>query len=275
MTDLLIHSMAEFADLILRTLDLTQARTIAEIGAEYGSMSHQLANHCQTHNGTLIAIDPAPAPEFLTWAATQPHVRHIASPSLEVIADLENIDAWLIDGDHNYYTVLHELRLADTVCRRDDRPLLAIMHDVAWPWARRDLYYTPQRIPPEHRHAHSYDAGVILDSADAQRHRGFRGNGQFAVALRAGGPCNGVLTAIEDFRSEAEQDAGQVGRQLLYAHVPAVFGLGVLFDAAAPWAQQLAEALVPWHDNPLLAKLETNRLRNYLAVLDWQDGFRR
>lgn len=133
---------------------------------------------------------------------------------------------------------------------------------------------TPQRIPPEHRHAHSYDAGVILDSADAQRHRGFRGNGQFAVALHAGGPRNGVLTAIEDFRSEAEQGAGQVGRRLLYAHIPAVFGLGVLFDAAAPWAETLAEALIPWHDNPLLAKLETNRLRNYLAVLDWQDGFR-
>jgi hypothetical protein len=52
-----------------------------------------------------------------------------------------------------------------------------------------------------------------------------------------------------------------------------VFGLGVLFDAAAPWAEAVAEAVMPYHDNPLLEKMETNRLRNYLTVLDWQDGY--
>jgi hypothetical protein len=33
----------------------------------------------------------------------------------------------------------------------------------------------------------------------------------------------------------------------------------------------LAEMIVPWHNNKLLAALEANRLQNYLAVIDWQD----
>ncbi len=269
MSDLLIHSMAEFGDLILGLLDLAGARTVVEIGAEYGGMTEPLAEFCARHQGNLIAIDPSPAPEFVAWAAGQPHVRHIAHPSLEVIATLTNIDAWLIDGDHNYYTVFHELAAADTLARRDGLPLLALLHDVGWPCARRDMYYAPDRIPPAFLQPCRHDAGVTLGDAGYRVDRGFRGAGHFAWALQAGGPRNGVLTAIEDFCREAEHG----GRKLLYAHVPAVFGLGVLFDASAPWAEALAEAVLPWHDNPLLAKLENSRLRNYLTVLDWQDGF--
>jgi hypothetical protein len=31
--------------------------------------------------------------------------------------------------------------------------------------------------------------------------------------------------------------------------------------------------VLPLHDNMLLARMERNRLQNYLTVLDWQDGF--
>jgi hypothetical protein len=97
--------------------------------------------------------------------------------------------------------------------------------------------------------------------------RGMRGMGNFAWALRAGGPRNGVLTAIEDFIAEAQSDE----RLLLYAEIPAVFGLGVLFDASAEWAEDVAGSLLPYHQNELIASLETNRLRNYLTVIEWQD----
>ena len=269
MSELLIHSMAEFGELIVQLLELAGAQSLVEIGAEHGGMTALLGDYCARRGGNLVAIDPAPAPGFGAWAATQPHIRHVAAPSLEVIGDLAGIDAWLIDGDHNYYTVFEELGLADAVCQRDERPLLAVLHDVGWPWSRRDLYYAPERIPAEFRQPYSYEVGVLLDSPDAQVNRGFRGMGQFACALHAGGPRNGVLTAIEDFCRIAE--AGS--RRLLYAHIPAVFGLGVLFDAEAPWDNAVAEAVMPFHDNALLARLEANRLRNYLTVLDWQDGY--
>jgi hypothetical protein len=267
MTDLLIHSMTEFSDIILRCLDRAGARDIAEIGAEFGGMSQRLADHCAAAGGSLTSIDPAPRAEFVAWAAGCPHVRHLAATSLDAMPGLTGIDAWMIDGDHNYYTVLNELRLADEASRRDGKPLLAVLHDVAWPCARRDMYYAPETIPAEHRHPYSFEGGVTLGNDGVLPGRGMRGMGNFAWALRAGGPRNGVLTAIEDFIAEAQTDE----RLLLYAEIPAVFGLGVLFDASAEWAEDVAGFLLPYHQNDLIASLETNRLRNYLTVIEWQD----
>jgi hypothetical protein len=267
MTDLLIHSMTEFSDIILRCLDRAGARDIAEIGAEFGGMSQRLADHCAAAGGSLTSIDPAPRAEFVAWAAGCPHVRHLAATSLEAMPGLTGIDAWMIDGDHNYYTVFNELRLADEASRRDGKPLLAVLHDVAWPCARRDMYYAPETIPAEHRHPYSFEGGVTLGNDGVLPGRGMRGMGNFAWALRAGGPRNGVLTAIEDFIAEAQTDE----RLLLYAEIPAVFGLGVLFDASAEWAEDVAGFLLPYHQNELIASLETNRLRNYLTVIEWQD----
>ncbi|WP_068094611.1 class I SAM-dependent methyltransferase [Novosphingobium rosa] len=268
MSDLLIHSMSEFSSLILEAFEVAQVRNIAEIGAEFGGMSSVLADYCGRVGGQFATIDPAPKQEFIDWVAQHPHVTHLAAPSLEVMGDLEQVDAWVIDGDHNYYTVLRELRLADSVSQRDGRPLLAFMHDVGWPWARRDSYYAPDRIPAEHRQLFSFDAGVTLGYAGSLPGRGFRSHGAYACALQAGGPGNGVLTAVEDFIAEVERDGT---RQMCFANVPAVFGLGVLFDASASWGDPLAQLLGPYHDNELIRKLEINRLRNYLQVIDLQD----
>jgi hypothetical protein len=267
MSDLLLHSMAEFGPLILASLERANVRQIAEIGAEFGGMSHLLAGHCAAAGGQLTSIDPSPRQEFVDWAAGQDHVRHIARPSLDALPHLADIDAWVIDGDHNYYTVRSELALVDELSRRDGKPLLAILHDVSWPCARRDMYYAPDRIPAAHRHPYSYTAGVTLDDAGCLINRGMRGMGQFAWALEAGGPKNGVLTAVEDFVAEADS----AERPLVFAHIPAVFGLGVVFDASAEWADDVAGILLPYHQNELIARLEENRLRNYLAVIDWQD----
>jgi hypothetical protein len=264
---LLIHSMSEFSDIILESLHIAGARNIAEVGAEFGGTSQQLAVYARVMGGSLTSIDPAPKQEFISWVNQTPEVRHIAKPSHDAMPELSDIDAWVIDGDHNYYTVLEELRIADRLARRDGKPLLALMHDVSWPCARRDCYYAPDRIPEAHRHPYSFEGGVSLSSAGCTPNRGFRGAGSFAWALHEGGPRNGVLTAVEDFLEEARTEE----RQLAWAHVPAVFGLGVLFESSAPWAPQLAEMIMPWHNNKLLASLEQNRLRNYLAVIDWQD----
>jgi hypothetical protein len=53
--------------------------------------------------------------------------------------------------------------------------------------------------------------------------------------------------------------------------VPTVFGLGVVMDASAEWAEEVAGMLLPYHANGLIASLELNWLRNYLAVIEWQD----
>ncbi len=71
-------------------------------------------------------------------------------------------------------------------------------------------------------------------------------------AAREGGPRNGVLTAVEDFVA-ARDDIG-------LAVIPAFFGLGVVWDRRAPWAQALAEVVEQWDGNPLLERLEANRV---------------
>lgn len=264
---LLIHSMAEFEQLIRGVLERAGAATLAEIGAEFGGTTAILADHAERAGGHLTSIDPAPKAEFLAWLTRNPHVTHVAKPSLDAIGEQHGIDAWIVDGDHNYYTVRHEL---ETIHRRgqdDGKPLLALLHDIGWPCARRDFYYAPDRIPPEWRHPHDWEGGVVPGRSALLPGGGFRGGGQFAWAAHEGGPANGVLTAIEDFISAAEAGSAK----LAFARVPAVFGLGILFDMTASWAASVAEFVVPFHDNPLLASLEQNRLANYVRVIELQD----
>src|SRR5205807_9113807 len=104
-------------------------------------------------------------------------------------------DAYIIDGDHNYWTVSRELEIAFR------GEALAILHDVGWPCARRDQYYAPEALPDEAVLPHSFDSGRVPGERELVD-GGFRGAGQFAVALEEGGPRNGVLTAIEDFVGE-------------------------------------------------------------------------
>ena len=48
-----------------------------------------------------------------------------------------------------------------------------------------------------HRQPASFAAGITLEDSGHRIGRGFRGAGQWAAALHAGGPRNGVLTAVE------------------------------------------------------------------------------
>jgi hypothetical protein len=265
MADLLIHSMAEFEPILMGALAITEAANIVEIGAEFGGTTPLLAAHAAARGGTLTSIDPSPKQEFIDWVTANDHVRHVAEPSLDVIEGLSNVDAWAIDGDHNWYTVYHELQAIERVCARDGKPMLVFLHDVCWPCGRRDSYYAPDRIPADFRQPYDFDSGATLDRGGLVPGGGFRGMGQFAWATHEGGPRNGVLTAIEDFKAESARD-------LVFAEVPAVFGLGILFDQDAPWSEALGRGVLPYHKHPLLASLERNRLANYLRVIELQDA---
>jgi hypothetical protein len=267
MPDLLIHSMSEFSEIITDALGAAGATDIVEIGAEFGGMTSILADYVAGRGGRLTTIDPAPKPDFIEWIAANPQVEHVAEPSLAALTRVAAADAWIIDGDHNWYTVYHELKAIRGICEAAGKPMLAFLHDVGWPSGRRDMYYAPATIADEFRHPYSYEGGALPGHSSLIPGRGFRGAGQFAWAVHEGGPRNGVLTAVEDFLEEA----AEAGAHFAYAQVPAVFGLGVIIPADAPWCEAVAQLLLPYHENKLLAALERNRLANYLTVLDWQD----
>ena len=118
------------------------------------------------------------------------------SSSLEALAAIPEIDAALIDGDHNWHTVSAELGLLAEGATRANAPLpLVLAHDAGWPYGRRDMYYDPHSIPAEHRHD-AARAGI----APGRSKLGSPGiNAHLWNATTEGGPRNGVLTAIEDF----------------------------------------------------------------------------
>jgi hypothetical protein len=261
MADLLLYSMAEFLPLIR---DLLPDRPISaiEIGSEAGYMTQELCR--LVDRGAierLTIIEPNPR-ELLASLGDRAGVVVEATTSREALPRLDVADLYLIDGDHNYYSVSYEIAAILERSEAEKSPTLLCCHDVTWPFDRRDLYYAPDRIPAEHRLPCSFERGVTLET-DELITGGFRSCGAYAIAERRGGPMNGVLTAIEDALEKQP-------RWQLFV-VPAVFGLGILLPRWHPEYARIAQRLAPYIHNFLIEKLERNRLALYLKVLALQD----
>ena len=141
--------------------------------------------------------------------------------SLNVLPDAPPFDVALIDGDHNWYTVYNELRLLRETSRRAGEPLpVLILHDVLWPYGRRDLYYEPSQIPEEFRQPHAR-RGMRPDRKKLLPKGGM--NVTLHNAETEGGRRNGVMTALDDFMAEHD-------RPLRRVVVPIYFGLAVVVE---------------------------------------------
>ncbi|HEX2043016.1 MAG TPA: class I SAM-dependent methyltransferase [Acidimicrobiales bacterium] len=259
MSGLLLYSLAEFRELILQCLDIVGARSVVEIGGEGGTFTSELLSWAEGRDATVRCIDPVPSDALVQMIEASPAGELLRARSADVLEELETADVYLVDGDHNYHTLSVELQAIDA--RRGDRHPLLFLHDVGWPAGRRDMYYDPQSLPPEAVHPYQYERGVTVGCPGLVEH-GFSGDGEFAWAREEGGPANGVLTAVEDFLADRTD--------LRFQTVPCIFGLGVLYAEAAPYADEVAAALAPYADNPLLARMEENRLALYLRVLEQQ-----
>jgi len=256
---LLLHSLEEFRDLILQWLELADVRTIVEIGSESGAMTRTLADWTAARDGRLHSVEPSPAPEVVALDERSDSFTLVKGLSPDALTGIPPSDAYIVDGDHNHWVVTREL----AAIYADGQTPLSVLHDVGWPCARRDQYYAPHVLPREAVHPHSWDRGKVLDREELVE-GGFRGPLDFASAQLEGGEGNGVLTAVEHFLAGRDD--------LAYRHIPAIFGVGVIFPAAAPYAEELDRALAPFHGNPLLEKLERNRIRLFLSLLDAHGG---
>jgi hypothetical protein len=245
------HSLANLSELLLGAIDAVAPSTIVEVGAYAGDNTRLLLRWVTLRDADtrIISIDPAPQDSLRELAALAP-VELVEAPSLEALRGLPLADVYVVDGDHNYYTVLSELKLIAATARIEDGAFpLIICHDVCWPHARRDSYYAPERIPDGARQPYA-DGGCVYPGDP-----GLNAGGLVYQwpAKTEGGPGNGVLTAIEDFVADEEQE-------LRFAVVPAFFGLGAIWSVDAPWAADLEALLGPWDRNPLLERLEANRV---------------
>lgn len=240
-------SIVNLAEVLFACLEAAGARSIAEVGAFHGKSTRVLLDWATPRGARVIAIDPAPEPALRELAGERRELELIERTSLETLGELD-ADAVILDGDHNHFTLSEELRLIEGRSPGAELPLL-IVHDIGWPLARRDSYYAPERIPEEHRQPlvrNTYLLPGELGTMPA-------GMPFACVAAREGGPDNGILTALEAFLGTDEALASAI--------VPAFFGLGVVWHREAPWADAVAEAIAPWDRNPLLERLEENRIR--------------
>jgi cephalosporin hydroxylase len=200
-------------------IQAAEAKRIVEIGALFGNttelMLERLGEGVELH-----VIDPVPAFDPTEHEKRFPgqYLFH-RDLSLNVIPQLPAVDVALIDGDHNWYTVFNELRLLREGSERAGAPLpVFVLHDVCWPYGRRDLYYAPEQIPEEFRQPHA-QKGMRRESSELVDKGGL--NPTMHNALVEGGPRNGVMTGVDDFVASLEEPVRVIV-------LPVYFGLAIV-----------------------------------------------
>ncbi|MBT7337922.1 hypothetical protein HN801_04425 [Candidatus Peregrinibacteria bacterium] len=197
-----------------------QVQSIVEIGVEEGKNTTNLLDYCKDHNAVLHAIDPAPRIDVdqLQDEYGDSFTMH-QNLSLNVLGTISPIDMVLIDGDHNWYTVYHELKILEKSAQRTENFPLVLLHDVQWPYGRRDVYYDPQNIPEIYRQPFRQQDIPTEGSLDEDCGT----NSTMNNAVYENNIRNGVKTAIEDFLQETPLD-------LHYKEIDGMHGLGIIMN---------------------------------------------
>jgi cephalosporin hydroxylase len=213
-------------------------RSVVEVGALRGENTRQLLDGLGD-DSVLHVVDPVPAFDPSELEREFPGRYHFhRALSLDVLGDLPPMDAALIDGDHNWYTVVNELRLLRDVSRAAGAVLpLMVLHDVGWPYGRRDLYYAPETVPEEGRQP-MRRAGLRPGQKRVVDEGGLSSSHWHAEV--EGGPRNGVMTALDDFLAEHDRPYRRVV-------LPLYFGLAIVVEeeriAATPGLEEAWQVL--------------------------------
>jgi hypothetical protein len=200
--------------------EVFQPKDIVEIGSNQGGNTENLLGFCRQIGAKLHVIDPAPGYDVAEWQ--RKHGKHLVfhkDLSLNTLPSIKDFDAVLIDGDHNWYTVFNELKTIERLCGERSREFpLVMLHDIGWPYGRRDLYYNPGTIPEEYRKPHE-KKGMLPGVKELLEEGGL--NQHLHNAILENEPRGGVLTAIENFLEETEH-------QLELIKLPGIHGLGII-----------------------------------------------
>jgi hypothetical protein len=254
-----IYSLSYVKEFVFQIIGAAKALSVCEIGSQGGFFSQEL--HRLYREGVierLTIVDPMPS--ALVNAMVDDHGCSVVKGlSLDVLETLAPHDLYIVDGDHNYHTVKHELLKIFK-----NRRAVAVMHDIAWPCGTRDMYYKPETVPTVARHPYTFD--VVLDPADdGIAVSGETSGGNYAVALTDGGPLNGVFPALRDV-------AAELGLHM--DGIAALLGVGVLRHADHPATQAIRDVFPSPEVDAVLWRLEENRISNWIAKQRAEDQLR-
>jgi len=206
---------------IAPVFEALKARRVVEVGALRGDTTVRMLEALGP-DAELHVVDPAPEfdPAEHERAFPGRYIFH-RDLSLNVLSDLGPVDVALIDGDHNWYTVFHELGQLTEAARSADAALpVMILHDVCWPYGRRDLYYAPDTIPDEFRQPYA-QRGIARGKKKLLPRGGL--NPAMYNARLEGGQRNGVMTGLEDWMACYD-------RPLRRVVLPIYFGLAIVAE---------------------------------------------
>ena len=239
--------MKRFWDAVIGPmLEAARPESIVEIGSDEGLNTRNLLAYAEGVDAVVHVVDPVPKYDVAEWQERYgPRFVFHRALSVDAIPSIDRMDLVLVDGDHNWYTVYNELRLIGERCAELSQPFpLVMLHDVRWPFGRRDLYYDPDTIPEEYRMPHGPEG--IRPGVEGLLDEGGLIQG-LEKATTEGGPRNGVFTAVEDFLKETDLD-------LELVVVPGFHGLALLVPPGLRRNGRFAEILDTWNLEPNVAR---------------------
>ncbi len=206
--------------LIRPIIENINAHYIIEVGSDDGINTKNILEYCLDNDAHMTAIDPLPKFDIDKFKAEYGDKFEIYKElSLSRLPLLKNYDVILIDGDHNWYTVYNELKIIEKIFENKKFPVV-FLHDLGWPYARRDLYYNPENIPEFYRQPYK-KLGMYPGQTNLKEKGGL--NPGYKNSINENNPKNGVLTAVEDFIDESDLE-------FFFKVINAFFGLGILFS---------------------------------------------
>ncbi|MGV8081447.1 MAG: hypothetical protein AB2L22_15490 [Syntrophales bacterium] len=223
-------------DLVKPLLERTGARNLLQIGAYKGEHTRLLLEYCRTCEGFLTVVEPFVLPvleeimEGSVWGRLVAKKSHDAIPGI-----MDPMDAVLLNGDINYHAARMDLQdIAEMAERAGGEFPLIVLKSMSWPYARRDMYYDPESVPPEARH--EYERMGMSPWSPGLEENAI--NAPFFNARQEGGPRNGVRTAVEDFIASSRV-------RLELFTLPINHGLGIIYRPDSPAADFIGRMLKP------------------------------
>ncbi len=241
-------------------INILRPNSIVEISFNHEYNTINLLKYCVSNQAILHVIDPLlPKHEISKWQKEYgDHLVFHQLSSLNALPHIDRMDMVFIDGDHNWYTVFNELKLIDKFCKKTQCifPLI-MLHDVGWPYGRRDLYYHPETIPVVHQKPYK-QLGVKPNSTELIKNGGL--NSHLYNSIYENNIQNGVLTAVEDFLESSNL-------KLEFIKIPVLFGLGILFPLHLKETNQhfktfIDQFYLPEAVSKIMEQLETMRLES-------------
>jgi hypothetical protein len=244
--------MQHFVDTIIKPYVVrNRYRRVCEIGASQGEITDKLS---QVDSIDITIVDPCWDADLCEKYRSNKKIHVQKGMSLQVLPQISQpFDCILIDGDHNWFTVYNELRTLEQRALLKEGGTI-FLHDVTWPYGRRDMYYQPELVPEQFRQPCA-KKGIRYGQSGLSNTTGL--NAHFYNAVQEGGARNGVLTAIEDFLGSSE-----INYRFFY--IRQEFGLGVLLK---PGSQTSSVAFEILHFRAVLIGLWRASRRSVAAAL--------